>query len=420
MDLLPARWQKNETQPTIVNTPMPAVSNFEIAPSRNYPISGVPAFTPLACVLFVVLGIVTTLLGPTLPLLAARWSISSAQAGSLFSWQFVASTIGTILSGAVFAKRSFRLPVLLGMCLCLAGTATLARADWNLGRYAVACYGFGLGTALPAINLAVAEANPLRRAGSVSVLNFCWGIGAICGPVMLRLAHSLNLFLTLLSILIATGLLASSISPMPVKGSESHDSATGRTDANLWVLVPAIAASMFLLCGVENAVGGWASSLALPHFSSAFTATAANIVFWTLFLASRALAPFALRHLSEARLLLSSIVVAALGVLFFFFAANVFTVLLACGVAGAGIGPGFPLMISRISERIGAQHPSATVCFAFAGFGAATIPALVGMLEARVTEPRAGLLIPLLGLILLIPITRGAGEKPKPVLARAS
>src|SRR5712671_4825591 len=121
------------------------------------------SFTAFACALFVALGIVTTLLGPTLPLLSVRWSISTAQVGSLFFWQFIASTIGTLLSGVVLSKRSFRLQVLLGVAFCLVGVAALIRADWTLGRYWVACYGFGLGIALPAVNLAVAEANPTRR-----------------------------------------------------------------------------------------------------------------------------------------------------------------------------------------------------------------------------------------------------------------
>jgi fucose permease len=242
-------------------------------------------------------------------------------------------------------------------------------------------------------------------------MNFAWGIGAICGPVMLRLAHSLDLFLILLSSLIAVGVVGSSASSMPEKKADSKYEAATRQNGNLWTLVPLMAFSMFLFCGIENAVAGWASSLALPHFSNAFTATAANIVFWIFFLAARAIAPLALRRLPEAKLMLASIVVAVAGVLVFFFAADPFTILLACGLAGAGIGPGFPLVISRISERIGSQHPTCTVCFAFAGFGAATLPALVGMVGARFAQPRAGLLLPLVGLVLLIPITRGMAEK---------
>src|SRR6185312_13834362 len=163
------------------------------------------SFTLFACALFAVLGIVTTLLGPILPFLGLRWSISSAQAGTLFSWQFISSTLGTLLSGMVLSRRSFRVPVVAGVGLCLLGVAVLLRADWTTGRMAVAVYGLGLGIALPAINLAVAQANPSRRAASVSLLNFAWGIGAIGGPVLLRTLHDLNRFLLVTSALLLLG-----------------------------------------------------------------------------------------------------------------------------------------------------------------------------------------------------------------------
>src|SRR5437868_14174470 len=116
-------------------TPVPAT------PTSPQPSSRAASFTLFACGLFVVLGVVTTLLGPILPLLSVRWSISTVQAGSLFFWQFITSTIGTLVSGAILARRSFKIAVLLGVAFCLAGVAALFQADWSLGRYAVACYG---------------------------------------------------------------------------------------------------------------------------------------------------------------------------------------------------------------------------------------------------------------------------------------
>lgn len=390
---------------------MSSAPTTHIEPPASHPSKAgagyISSFTFFACALFVVLGIVTTLLGPTLPLLSARWSISTAQAGSLFFYQFVSSTIGTLLSGTILAKRSFKVASTIGVSLCLIGAAALVRADWTWGRCAVACYGFGLGTALPAINLAVAEANRKRRAASVSLLNFAWGIGAISGPVLLRLTHSLDLFLIVLSALLVLGAAGSASTTMPAREQPSASVAPeGDTGRRLWALAPLLAFSMFLFCGIENAVAGWAASLALPSFSNLYSALNANIAFWALFLAGRALAPGALQYLTEAKLLLISIISAALGVLGFYFAVHPAAILVACAIAGLGIGPGFPLLIARISELIGSQHPASTVCFAFAGIGAATLPTLAGMLGARVGHPHAGLLLPLAGLLLLVPATR--------------
>jgi hypothetical protein len=100
------------------------------------------SFTLFACGLFIVLGVVTTLLGPTLPLFSSRWPVTTAQLGSLFLWQFIPSTVGTLISGVTLSKLSFRFGVVLGVALCLVGVAGLIWADWKFGRAAVACYGF--------------------------------------------------------------------------------------------------------------------------------------------------------------------------------------------------------------------------------------------------------------------------------------
>jgi fucose permease len=329
----------------------------------------------------------------------------------LFFCQFLASTIGTLLSGAVLSRRSFRLQVLLGVVFCLVGVAALIPADWIFGRYAVACYGFGLGITLPAMNLAVAEANPARRAASVSVLNFAWGIGAVGGPVLLRLTHSLDSYLILLSTLVALGLVGSGVFPMPSRRTEAAPllPPAGKPK-HFGTMAAVLAFSMFLFCGIENAISGWASSLALPSFSNAYTATSASVAFWALFLAARALAPLVLRIASEARLLLVSIILTGAGVLALYFAGHAATILLACALAGLGVGPGFPLLISQVSEFIGSGRPAATICFAFAGVGASTLPALVGIISARVGQPRAGLMILLAGLLILLAMTRGFGH----------
>jgi MFS family permease len=114
--------------------------------------------------------------------------------------------------------------------------------------------------------------------------------------------------------------------------------------------------------------------------------------------------------LSEARLLLVSIILTGAGVLALYFAGHAATILLACALAGLGVGPGFPLLISQVSEFIGSGRPAATICFAFAGVGASTLPALVGIISARVGQPRAGLMILLAGLLILLAMTRGFGH----------
>jgi MFS transporter, FHS family, glucose/mannose:H+ symporter len=53
---------------------------------------------------FLLVGIVHTLLGPILPMLAARWRLDDAEAGSLFIAQFTGAMFGVALSGAMIER----------------------------------------------------------------------------------------------------------------------------------------------------------------------------------------------------------------------------------------------------------------------------------------------------------------------------
>src|SRR5271157_2742184 len=63
---------------------------------------------------FLPTGILTTLLGPMLPILIARWAMNDTQAGNLFLVQFLAMLMGVQLSGVLLARWGFRPAFLLG------------------------------------------------------------------------------------------------------------------------------------------------------------------------------------------------------------------------------------------------------------------------------------------------------------------
>lgn len=354
----------------------------------------------IAYFLIAILGIVTTLLGAILPLISQRWSLSAVQAGQLFSWQFVSATLSTVVSAWIFRKRTFKLPILIGIALSLLGVAFLSRVDWHFGRYCIACYGVGLGLSLPALNLAVSEANRARRAASLSWLNASWAAGAVAGPLLLLVIRDLDRFLALLSIALSVCFLTSAAIPISKQGDNRFETTALRSGGLKWAML--LSSAFFLLVGSENAVSGWASSLALPQFSSAYAAAAAPAAFWTFFLASRAAAPLALRKLREAQLMACGLVCALVAIAGFFFVTNPALVLLACALAGLGIAPAVPVVIARVSENLGDHNPASTICFAFGGVGAATLPMLVGIVETKTGVLRAGLLVPLIAVSLVL------------------
>src|SRR3981189_3909150 len=90
---------------------LPASSN------RKLVLAGQLAFLPT--------GILTTLLGPMLPILIARWAMNDSQAGNLFLVQFLASLVGVQFSGILLTRFGFRPAFLLGLLLMAGGVGTL-------------------------------------------------------------------------------------------------------------------------------------------------------------------------------------------------------------------------------------------------------------------------------------------------------
>ena len=139
---------------------------------------------PLLFTGFVVTGFVTTVLGPVLPWLTARWLLSDAAAGALFTIQFTGSIVAGALSGLIVARLGGSATLSTGYALMAAGLAGLALGERVTGTLAIAVAGVGLGFVVPATNLIVARLTPDRAAAALGGLNFCWGIGAATWPVI--------------------------------------------------------------------------------------------------------------------------------------------------------------------------------------------------------------------------------------------
>ena len=97
---------------------------------------------------FALTGAVTALLGPLIPLLVKRCSMSDAAAGSLVAAQFAGGFVG-----ALFANRNLRRSVFAGMSLIAIGVGGLAFSSCALNYVCAACYGVGLGLTMSAIKL---------------------------------------------------------------------------------------------------------------------------------------------------------------------------------------------------------------------------------------------------------------------------
>src|SRR5437588_1651519 len=224
--------------------------------------------TAVAHAAFVPTGIATVLLGPVLPALSARWSLSDAQAGEFFFAEFLASTLGVILSGMLVPGLGYKSVIVLGLLFMAGGVGTLTMGSRLLGMTAVAGYGIGLGLTIPACNLLVAEVNPGKRAAAVSLLNFSWSVGAVACPFLLApFQHKgdiANFFYALAGFALLIAILLARVAfPQPARSSQLPSANVQPLLRMLRSRIAIVLGTLFFVyVGTENAMGGWLASYA--------------------------------------------------------------------------------------------------------------------------------------------------------------
>ena len=383
---------------------------------RKLVLAGQIAFLPT--------GILTTLLGPMLPILIARWAMNDTQAGNLFLVQFLASLVGVQLSGALLARWGFRPAFLLGLLLMACGVATLYMGSLWLGLAAVAAYGLGLGLIIPTDNLLIAEigsssgsgpssndssndssrdsSRASSRASAVSLLNFFWGVGAVLCSLLVAwtaIHRLLPFFLGAVALFLMLLALAMRNLPFPAaaKSSQAKSAEAKSSEAkpreysasSSWremAKSPAIwlfAAVFFLYPGAETAVGGWIGSFVSRLGSrGAALSSIMPAFFWSALTVGRALGTAFLGHFSERRVLRAGCAAGAAGIGLMLWAPALAGVIAGALITGLSFSTLYPITVARLSERFGvAARSIGSVMFSLAAVGPAVIPWMVGVIS---------------------------------------
>lgn len=353
---------------------------------------------------FVPIGIVTVLLGPLLPALSAKWSLNYTQAGSLFTVQFLASTVGVALSGLCVSRWGFRFAIKTGLLSMAAGVAALPHGSRILGALCIALYGLGLGLAIPAANLLVADVNPFRRSAALNRLNFSWSAGAVACPFLVAAAvRRSELPLLLAAFAGVLFLVCLGIAAMPLHIVEPHATRTDKAKNTARVdwrsaSLPLFAALFFLYVGVENSVGGWIASYAKTFGTGPFDlALISPSFFYSALMIGRWLASLLLHRIADVTLARAGLLMACAGMVWLLFSHAVPNVLLGASIAGFGLAAVYPITISLLSQEFGdATSRMGSVMFTMANFGGAFMPWLLGYSSNRFGSLRAGMVVPLI------------------------
>ena len=362
-------------------------------------------------------GVVHTLLGPILPMLAARWRLDDAEAGSLFIALFTGAMIGSALSSWMIERLGSLRLMAFGYAAMAAAVACLGANTWGIGLLSVLSYGFAIGLTNPATILLVAEINPERRAAALNILSFVWALGAVAGPPLIalfardgRLVLPLNgLAVLLFAIALLTARRALTASSSRVNQTEPNQKDPVRFERSAvraWASPYALMTGglIFIYVGAETAAGGWIASYAqrLGASASGF-GTMMPSFFWAGLLIGRAAAPAVLTRVREADLVLISLFVAGAGLVVIVVGSSLLTVSSGAGLTGLGLAAVFPTTFAIFTRHFGRQASQLTgFFFVLAGLGGALIPWLVGSISAWSGNLRIGLLIPLFCVAFMI------------------
>ena len=357
---------------------------------------------------FLLLGIVMTFLGPMLPQLSARWSLTDAGAGSLIFAEFFSSMFGMLLSGLSVIRLGYRLTLIIGLLLMSCGIVFLAWGPWLQGIIAVCIMGVGYGITSPAGNLRTAEINPSRSASALNVINALWGLGAMSSPFLVAIAlnrHRPSIFLygTAIALFVLLGILALTRFAPDVRVLARD---AGSKPAHLWSrpILPAICLLFFIYVGTETCFGNWVTMYARrietgPHS----LATMMPSFFWGALLLGRALAPFALKFRRETTVARLGLISAVLGGLFLVTAHGLSQIMVGSVLAGLGLASIFPISVSLLPRWFGdSAHHASSVIFASGNTGGAVLPWVLGAVSAHYSSLRLAFSIPLAGAIAML------------------
>jgi FHS family glucose/mannose:H+ symporter-like MFS transporter len=382
--------------------------------SNKFPVTdagqfGVNRASALIYSSFVLAGVVTTLIGPMLPLLMARWSMTDERAGLFFTFQFFGNLAGIATLGPLLTRRGYGNTFVIGFASIAIGIAGLNSGNEFACLTSTAVFGYGLGLILSGVNLWAAEVAGSRRTSALSILNVAWGLGAIACPALVLVAHQARrLPILLFGIAGLSAVVATVIAAMNIEPRSHGHVEDGKPPRRLHTgkrFTFALGGLFFLYIGTEGCVGGWTASLAKRMGSSGGNLwELAPMFFWAGLLGGRAMAPVILRRIAERTLFATGLIVAGSFSAALWWAASSFRGIAICVAAtGLGLSTIYPLIISWMVGHFGAQTKRlSSAMFALASVGGAILQAAVGFTSTHTGSLRAGLLVPFVSCVVML------------------
>ncbi|MFL7891437.1 MAG: MFS transporter [Anaerolineales bacterium] len=359
----------------------------------------------LAYLAFVVLGLPVSLIGVAWPTLRAELSLPLDALGLLL----VSTTIGYLTSSFIIARLISRYGIgsLLISSSLLSAVALIGYTilpSWTVIIVMGAISGFGSGVIDAGLNTYLAAEYDESQ---MQWLHASFGFGATLSPLLMTASLVLfaswrpaYIFLgTLFAVMAILFFLTLNAWKRPkhlsTEINESEDTPRGLMDYNtpLWEtllrIVTWISILMFMIyTGAEFTLGNWTYTLftegrgVSPELAGLWAGG-----FWATFTLGRVFAAIYAHRIRLNVMMYGAMVLALVGSVLFWWNPVAIVGVGGVFVVGFAMAPVFPGLVSSTGQRVGKRHAGNTIGIQIsaAGLGGALLPALAGVLAARIS-----------------------------------
>jgi FHS family glucose/mannose:H+ symporter-like MFS transporter len=339
--------------------------------------------TALYFTTFLVLGMSTASMGPTLPGLAGQVQVRLSQVSILFSTRASGYLVGALWSGRLYDRRNGH-PIMAAALLGAAVMMALVPVMPSLWMLALVMLLLGGAESFLDVgaNTLLVWLHREKVGPFMSALHFFFGLGAFLAPVIIAQVVLLTGRYSWAYWLLALCLLPVSAALLrPPSPTSPHRDSNGRVDAPVhWPLLLLYVLLFLTFVGPEGAYGGWIYSYAVNmQLADAQMAAYLTAAYWGSFTLSRlASIPLAARF-SPRTLLIADLVgcLVSMGMLSVW-NQSVPVVWLATILFGASIASVFPAAISYVGEKMAITGLVTSMFFVGACLGGILLPLVIG------------------------------------------
>jgi FHS family Na+ dependent glucose MFS transporter 1 len=334
---------------------------------------------------FIVLGLIASAYGPTLPDLAEQTGSTLKQISTIFSGSALGYILGSFLGGWLYDRRKGH-PVLVVTLSAFAFLLILLPLAPSLGLLVVIALtlGFGMGILDVGGNTLIVWLFGREVGPYMNALHLAFGLGAFLSPllidrVVVATGGIRGAYWTLAALVVPVVIWLARV-PSPTRSAADVEREESASPRRYSLLIFLICALFFMHVGVEQGFGGWIFSYGLAAgIGPETTARLLNATYWGALTLGRLVSiPLALK-LSPRQMLLFDLwgALASLGLL----------VLLpgwapAAWIATFGLGffvaSMFPASINYAERRMPISGRVTAFFLVGANFGSMTLPWLIG------------------------------------------